>query len=241
MKASRDLEIPVEELAYRQVEKKHGFLRVRRSVVIEVDMASPRQSLTDDEAHRRAQEIEPEVEVPRETTHHKPEAMVDLPAAPPGPRDRFPEAEGNVADAARESLAMLLGLSGCEMESSVLEGEDRLEIELWGADQDRLLKDHGRPLLGLQHLLTRMVRGMTDESIYCRVDCDQFHELREERLRDLAQRVAGSVSRDHRSQVLESMAPDERRIVHLTLANDPNVVTESQGNGYFKRVQVRPA
>lgn len=241
MKASRDLGIPVEELAYRQVEKKHGFLRVRRSAVIEVDMASPRKSLSDEEARLRAQEIEPEVEVPRETARRTPDAMVDLPAAPKGPRDRFPTAEGEVAEAAKESLAMLLELAGAEMESSVLQGEDRLEIELWGPDQDRLLKDHGRPLLGLQHLLTRMVRGKTGESIYCRVDCDQFHELREERLRDLAQRVAGNVSLDDRPQVLESMAPDERRIIHLTLANDPNVVTESQGNGYFKRVQIRPA
>ncbi len=36
------------------------------------------------------------------------------------------------------------------------------------------------------------------------------------------------------------MSPDERRIVHLTLTDDPAVETVSRGQGLFKRVQVRP-
>ena len=39
---------------------------------------------------------------------------------------------------------------------------------------------------------------------------------------------------------VDPLPPDERRIVHLTLADDPAVVTESQGNGYYKRVSIRP-
>jgi spoIIIJ-associated protein len=122
----------------------------------------------------------------------------------------------------------------------VREGQERYEIELWGADQELLLRDDGRPLLSIQHLLARLVRGLTGESIYCRVDCDQFHEIREERLRDLAQRVAREVADQHRSRLLESMSPDERRIVHVTLTDDPHVDTESQGEGYFKRVKIFP-
>ena len=136
---------------------------------------------------------------------------------------------------------MLLELAGVEMESSILQGDERLEIELWGPDENTLLKNHGRPLLSIQHLLPRMVRGRVGESIFCRVDCDNFHDIREERLRDLAQRVASEVSERGRPRLLESMAPDERRIVHLTLADDPNVVTESQGDGFFKRIRVSPA
>jgi predicted RNA-binding protein Jag len=36
------------------------------------------------------------------------------------------------------------------------------------------------------------------------------------------------------------MSPDERRIVHVTLTDDPHVDTESQGEGYFKRVKIFP-
>lgn len=239
MKASRDLGVAKEDLEYRQIEKKHGFLKMRRSIVIEVDPEAPRRALSDEEALQRAQEIEPEVEAaPRRQAERR--GMIDLPDSPSPLTEKYPEAEGETADAIRESLEILLDLAGVEMESSVLRGDERFEVELWGPDQDRLLRDHGRPLLSIQHLLVRMVRGLTGESVYCRVDCDQFHDIREERLRDLAQRVATEVASQHRSRLLESMAPDERRIVHLTLANDPAVETESQGSGYFKRVKIRP-
>ncbi len=127
------------------------------------------------------------------------------------------------------------------MESSIHQGQDRLEIELWGADENLLLKNHGRALLAMQHLIPRIVRGLTGESVFCRVDCDAFHDIREERLRDLAQRVASEVAERGRSRLLESMAPDERRIVHLTLSDDPKVSTESQGQGFLKRVKIFPS
>lgn len=307
MKAAREFDVPPDDLVYRRVQKKHGFLKIRRNVVIEVDPGNPRQVLSDEEALRRAQEIEPEVGVPRRGLTAPPESpsppekqkrhekqktggrrkrpekkerpprkaedkgarapqrrkkrderrrepsekrgrrdergdrMVDLPEAPERPKEKYPPAEGKVAEAIREGVDMLVAVAGAEMECSVLEGEDRYEIELWGSDQDLLLADDGRPLLGIQHLLVRVVRGLTGESIYCRVDCDQFHDIREERLRDLAQRVASEVHRRNRPKLLESMAPDERRIVHIALTDDPNVTTESIGRGYFKRVKLRPS
>jgi spoIIIJ-associated protein len=49
------------------------------------------------------------------------------------------------------------------------------------------------------------------------------------------------VRRKGRPRMLEPMNPADRRIVHMTLADDPGVVTESSGDGYFKRVSIRPA
>ena len=251
MKASRDLDIPKEDLAYKQIEKKHGFLKMRRSVVIEIDPQSPRRALSDEEALRRAQEIEPEVDSarsrhfersrPRERPTRQPTEAAGRSEGPGTAVEAPPQAEGEVADALRQGLDLLLELAGADMECSITKGEERWEIDLWGPDQDRLLRDHGRPLLSIQHLLVRVVRGLTGESVYCRVDCDQFHDIREERLRDLAQRVASEVANRGRSRLLESMAPDERRIVHITLADDPAVDTESLGDGYFKRVKIFPA
>ncbi len=292
MKASRDLGIPKEEISYRQIEKKHGFLKMRRSIVIEVDPAARVEARVEASAETPAEtpaeapaEAAPEqapapesavsappAAPPRESPREEPpreqppkteappwespseeppqgeaaraeapEAPPEVPAEPaPRPAQDPRPAEGDVADAIRDSLDMLLDLAGVEMEYSVEQGDERYEVELWGPDEEVLLRDNGRPLLSLQHLLVRLVRGMTGEAVYCRVDCDQFHEIREERLRDLAQRVASEVAAQHRSRLLESMAPDERRIVHMTLASDPHVETESQGDGYFKRVKIFP-
>ncbi len=165
---------------------------------------------------------------------------MELPDAPRRAVERFPRATGAVAEAAEEALRRVFELGMLRLQAEVLQGEDRLEIELWGEDQDLLLEDRGRLLLAIQHLLPRLVRGLTGGSAPCRVDCDNFHEIRAERLRDLAQRAAHEVRHRGRPKTLEPMSPDERRIVHLTLADDPAVVTESHGDGLFKRVVVRP-
>ena len=41
-------------------------------------------------------------------------------------------------------------------------------------------------------------------------------------------------------QLLPPLSPGERRLVHLALAQDPEVETESEGDGFLKRVAVRP-
>jgi spoIIIJ-associated protein len=166
--------------------------------------------------------------------------MVRLGDSPRRAVDRFPAASGPVAEAAEAAMHELLALAALDLELAVLQGEDRLEIDLWGADEERVVAQFGRLLHALEHLLPRLVRGQTGESVACRVDCGNFHEIREEQLRDLAQRAASEVARHGRPRTLAPMRPDERRIVHLTLADDPAVTTESLGEGYFKRVRVQP-
>jgi len=138
-------------------------------------------------------------------------------------------------------MEMTLELAGLDLEFAVLQGDDRLEIEVWGADDGQLLADRGQILLAIQLLLPRLIRGKTEQMVPCRVDCGDFHEIREERLRDLAQTIAGEVRHAGQPRKLRPMSPDERRIVHITLADDPAVTTESEGEGFFKRVRVSPA
>ena len=164
---------------------------------------------------------------------------VEFPEAPVPARSRYPAADGEEAKAAAEALELILALAALDLESEILKGEEELLVELWGEDQDILLRDRGRLLLAIQHLLPRVMRGLIGRSVPCKVDSDDFHMIREERLRDLAQRAADEVRRRGRAKTLEPMSPDERRIVHLTLADYPGVETESHGSGLFKRVMVR--
>lgn len=271
LRAASHHQLGAEELAYEVVEKRHGFLRARRGVVIEVDPESPRRGAAQDESAEMAeptverQEVDVVEEAPiaREDEHgeeqpeEQPEeegpeereeqvvdeepGLVSLPEYPRPAIERYPPATGEMAEAAAEALELLLGVAGLELESAILEGEDHLAVELWGRDQEALLEDRGKLLLAIQHLLPRAIRGVAGRSVACRVDSDNFHEIRQERLRDLAQQAAAEVRRRGEPRTLEPMAPDERRIVHLTLADDPAVTTESQGNGYYKRVGIRPS
>ncbi len=170
-----------------------------------------------------------------------PDGLVTLPDTPRRPSERFPPATGPIAEAANRGVELLLRIAGLDLTPRILQGEDRLEVDLSGADVDWCFADDGELVMAVEHLLPRLIRTLSGESTLVRVDCDNFQEIREERLRSLAQRVAEEVRRRGKSHTLEPMNPADRRIVHMTLADDPGVVTESEGDGYFKRINVRPA
>ena len=156
--------------------------------------------------------------------------------------DRYPEATGALGEAAAKAANLLVRVAGLDLKPRVFQGEERLEVDLLGDDVDWCFADDGEILMAIEHLLPRMIRFLSGgETTAVRVDCDNFHEIREERLRSLAQRVAEEVRKRGKPRVLEPMNPGDRRIIHTTLADDPNVVTESEGDGYFKRIMVRPA
>lgn len=164
-----------------------------------------------------------------------------LPETPRRPSDRYPAASGPAAEAAAKAAEILIRIAGLDLVPQVFQGEERLEIDFSGPDVDWCFADDGELINAVEHLLPRMIRTLSGETVPVRVDCDNFHEIREERLRSLAQRVAEEVRRKGRPRVLEPMNPADRRIIHVTLADDPGVVTESEGDGYFKRVTIRPA
>jgi spoIIIJ-associated protein len=166
--------------------------------------------------------------------------LVALPEVPRRPSERYPLATGPEAEAAASGIDLLLRVAGLRLEGKVHQGEGRLEVELAGEDSALCSEGEGELLMTLEHLLPRLVRSASGESLPCRVDCDNFHEIREEQLRSLAQRIAEEVRRSGRSRTLEPMNPADRRVVHMTLADDPAVMTESDGDGYHKRVTIRP-
>ncbi len=169
-------------------------------------------------------------------------SRVPLPPEPRIPRsERLPREEGELADAAREALERLLEFVDVEAQADFYRDGERLEIELWGPDDQILLEEDGQLLLAIEHLLPRMIRGIYGDALPVRVDCADFHADREDRLRELARRTADEVRRRGRPRTLEEMDPAERRIVHITLEDDPDVTTESIGDGYFKKLKVLPA
>ena len=72
-----------------------------------------------------------------------------------------------------------------------------------------------------------------------RLDAEGFRAHRKEALEELAHTSADEVRRTRRPQLLPPLAPWERRLVHLALAEDPELETESEGDGFLKRVEVR--
>jgi spoIIIJ-associated protein len=96
----------------------------------------------------------------------------------------------------------------------------------------------GENLAALQLIVNLMLNRALHERFHVIVDIEHYRQRRDDNLRSLAQRVAQQVRQTQRSMMLEPMTPYERRIVHMTLQESPDVQTQSTGEGDQRRVVI---
>jgi spoIIIJ-associated protein len=113
-------------------------------------------------------------------------------------------------------------------------------IDILGPDLGMLIGRRGENLAQLQYIVNLIVNRRLGDWTRVIVDVEGYRTRREESLIGLAERVARQVARSKQPIVLEPMPPNERRIVHMTLRGNPDVMTESSGEGANRRVTVQP-
>lgn len=113
-------------------------------------------------------------------------------------------------------------------------------IDINGRDLGMLIGRRGENLAQFQYMVNLLVNKRLDEWTRVIVDVEGYRIRREESLIGLANRVARQVARNRRPISLEPMPANERRVVHMTLRDDPLVTTESSGEAGTRRVTVQP-
>jgi len=112
-------------------------------------------------------------------------------------------------------------------------------FEIEGDDSGLLIGRKGETLRALQFLVKFIVSRQLDDRVNLMVDVEGYQERRYNSLADLAGRVAQRVANSGTSATLEPMPPNERRAVHVALADHPTVTTESTGVGQDRQVVIR--
>lgn len=113
-------------------------------------------------------------------------------------------------------------------------------IDINGRDLGMLIGRRGENLSQLQYMVNLLVNKRHDDWLRVILDVEGYRSQREESLIGLSERVARQVARNKRPISLEPMPPNERRIVHMTLKELPDVRTESSGEGDLRRVTILP-
>lgn len=114
-------------------------------------------------------------------------------------------------------------------------------IDLNGEDSGLLIGRRGQTLQALQYLVNLIVRKELGEDVRVALDVEGYRQRREASLRDMAAKVASQVVQTGRSITLEPMSAADRRIIHVSLADDPGVSTESAGFGDDRKVTIMPS
>jgi spoIIIJ-associated protein len=109
-----------------------------------------------------------------------------------------------------------------------------------GAELSKLIGRRGETLAALQYLTRLITSRRIGRRAYLVVDVDGYKARREAMLRRLAFRMAAQAIQRGRTVSMEPMPPHERRIIHLTLKDNPDVLTESVGEGDNRKVTIVP-
>lgn len=120
------------------------------------------------------------------------------------------------------------------------EGRASAVLDIEGDDLGLLIGRRGTTLASLQYMVNVMLTRKMDSRVIVTVDVEHYHRRREETLQGLAHRMADRVSNSRRPMTLEPMPASERRIIHLALSEDEDVVTGSVGQGDERKVVIRP-
>lgn len=147
--------------------------------------------------------------------------------------------ESEAAKTVREWVETVTFLAKLDVVARTEENETQIHVKLYGADASLLTDNHGELLDAIQVLGNKALVGRKVEK-EIELDCESFKSSREEDLGRRAREVADRVRRGGREELLPSMSPIERRIVHIALRDDADVTTESRGDGFYKRVAIIP-
>ncbi len=152
--------------------------------------------------------------------------------------------EQTAASLANAALGRILESAGVDVTRTLRSSHDEEAggpvIDLAGDDSGLLIGRRGQTLQALQFLVTLIVRKQLGEDVRVILDVENYRQRRETSLRDMAAKVASRVAQTNRSITLEPMSPADRRIIHTSLSENPNVRTESAGEGENRKVTIMP-
>jgi spoIIIJ-associated protein len=150
------------------------------------------------------------------------------------------------AEIAAQTLDKLLEMMGVRADVSIRDPETpgdglgmaKAVLDVEGDDLGLLIGRRGETLQSLQYLLNLMMTRQFKEHMSFTVDVEGYRRRREKQLNSLAHRMADQVRRTRRPVTLEPMPANERRIIHIALAEDRQVQTSSVGEGDARKVSI---
>ncbi len=206
-----------------------------------------------------AEETQEEAETPDMEDYSQDEAMGDLeelseqpespseeePVEQPEARQPEPEAQSAEGDEFAETLMKTLAeiLAAMKLDTKpVLRSatEEEVTIDLVGSDGAILIGRQGQTLDALQYLVGIIANRYVPTRRRVILDAEGYRERHKQLLERKAREYADAVKAEGKEAVLEPQPARDRRVIHMALAEDPDVYTYSEGQGEDRHVVISP-
>ncbi len=128
---------------------------------------------------------------------------------------------------------------GIDYKLNVRREEDSFFVKITSKkDEGLLIGRRGQTLDAIKHLVQRILTSQAGQAVAVNLEVGDYRERREEALQEKADAVAQKVLESGKSLSLEPMTAQDRRIVHLALADRDDLRTYTAGEGSRRRVIV---
>jgi spoIIIJ-associated protein len=136
----------------------------------------------------------------------------------------------------RGFLQRTLEAMGVPLEITIEDTADSVRIELSGSGGDVLLRRRAEALDALQHVVnTAFRRELKDDRTFV-IDCLGYRKAKDAELKQMARFMMDKAKASGAPQEMGPLNPYARRLVHLTVAEDPQLSSESIGDAFLKTV-----
>ena len=125
-----------------------------------------------------------------------------------------------------------------DVRATAVESDMGCMLAIEGADSSLLLSQGGELLDALQQILNQALGRSLPKGQRIICDANNYRAAREAELRAMADHAARQVRATSSAFVFGPMEPAERRVIHLSLSEEADLITESIGEGNARRLRV---
>lgn len=140
-----------------------------------------------------------------------------------------------------EELLDKMTISG---EIEIVKNDECPQFIIRTQESGLLIGDNGQNFSALNYLIKRLVEEKlnknNDEKIYFSIDVNDYQAKKTEELKNLAKMTAQRVKYFKKEIEMKPMTSYERRVIHSALTEDPDIITESVGEGADRRIVIKP-
>jgi spoIIIJ-associated protein len=136
----------------------------------------------------------------------------------------------------REFMEQTLKAMGVPLDVAIEDTSDGVRINLTGDGGEQLLRRKAEALDALQHIVNTAFRRQLKDDRSFVVDCLDYRKGKDAELRQMARFMMERAKSSGAPQEMGPLNPYARRLVHLTVAEDPEMASESIGDAFLKTV-----
>lgn len=139
-------------------------------------------------------------------------------------------------DRVREFTVEVLAAMGLSLEVAMVDTPDGIRVEISGEGAEAILRRRAEALDALQVIVNTAFRRQLDDDRSFVVDCLDYRKGKDAELRQMTKFTMDKAKTDRTPQEMGPLNPYARRIVHITVAEDAALSSESIGDAFLKTV-----